>query len=375
MYRVTRALLCPYFTRRFNLRTDSEPLMKAPYMVISNHVTELDFFLLGQMFKTPMGFVISQTMVKHPLARYFLTRWYACIVKRKGAADASTALHIMRRLKAGRNVCLFAEGNTTFDGRTGFIPKATGSLLRSVKAGLVTCRIEGGYFSLPRWGKGIRRGKTRCVLVNTYPAEALSNMSADAINELLARDLYTDAYQEQEEDPVAFIGRDIAQGMEHTLYLCPSCKRQGTLVGEGDRVKCKGCGETALYTPHGTFQDGKPFLGIREWADWQKDQLRQALLSGDEHVILRDEKQSLHRLEEDDSLSPAAEGDVSMSGKALHIGGMTFAVGEITGLEIYRKNTLLFALKDGQHFQLSPKPRFNALKYRDLYTLIKRQEG
>jgi hypothetical protein len=64
-----------------------------------------------------------------------------------------------------------------------------------------------------------------------------------------------------------------------------------------------------------------------------------------------------------------------MSGKALHIGCMSFAVGEITGLEIYRKNTLLFTLKDGRHFQLSQKPRFNALKYRDLYSLIKLQEG
>ncbi|NLG57008.1 MAG: 1-acyl-sn-glycerol-3-phosphate acyltransferase, partial [Clostridiales bacterium] len=127
---------------------------------MANHVTELDFALLGAAFKAPLVFVIGDTLLRAPVVGWLLVALFGAIGKHKGVADATTAMGILRRLRGGQNVCLFPEGNTCFDGRTGPFPEATGSLARAVGATLVTYRISGAHLALPRWGKGIRKGRT-----------------------------------------------------------------------------------------------------------------------------------------------------------------------------------------------------------------------
>ena len=65
---------------------------------------------------------------------------------------------VMRRLRKGGSVAIFAEGNRSFNGLTGDILPATGKLARSSGASLVTFRFSGGYLSSPRWcGSRVRR--------------------------------------------------------------------------------------------------------------------------------------------------------------------------------------------------------------------------
>jgi len=369
-YRVTRAVLGPYFSWRFNLKADPQPDFPAPYIVVSNHVTELDFLLLAVMFRKPMGFVVGQGLLRSRLLRFLLVWLYGSIAKQKGTADVRTTMGMMRRLKEGRNVCLFAEGNTTFDGRTDDIPEATGSLIRAVGAGLITCRIQGGYFSLPRWGRGIRRGQTSCRVVNLYDKESLRSMDAEEINRLLVRDLHADAYQEQRIDPIAYHGKHLAEGIEHALYLCPSCLKQGTVKGIKDQVRCSACGMRTRYTPYGSFEGDTPFPGIREWTDWQRGRIRDMLANGGEGAVVTDGPQRLLLQDDDGRLRRHASGEMGMGRDFLRIGAFETKLSNIAGLEIFRKNILQFTLRDGHRFQTEPSRGFCALKYRDLYRII-----
>ena len=374
-YRITRNLIVPYFSWRLNIKADKQPGLPAPYVVIANHVTELDFFFIGKVFKEPLTFVAGEGLLRAKLLGSILTRLYGVIVKRKGTADARTTMGILRRLKEGRNVCLFAEGNTTFDGRTGRIPEATGAMLKAVKAGLITCRIEGGYFSMPRWGRGIRRGQTSCRVVNSYPRESLAQLSAGEINSLLKRDLQADAYAEQEKSLISFKGKKTAEGIEHALYLCPGCGGQGTVAGQDDKAVCSACNLTAVYSDTGFFKGRTPFPGIREWADWQKDELEKKLRENGREKLLYDPEQELLIQDAQGELKPYAVGKMGMNRISLQVGEFECAVSDITGMEIYRKNTLLFTLRDGRHFQTKPAIGFNALKYRDAYRIITEQKG
>ncbi len=369
-YRVTRAVLGPFFGWRFNLKTDPQPDFPAPYIVVSNHVTELDFLLLGVLFREPMGFVVGQGLLQSRLLRFLLVWLYGSIAKQKGTADARTTMGMMRRLKEGRNVCLFAEGNTTFDGRTDRIHEATGNLIRAVRAGLITCRIQGGYFSLPRWGRGIRRGQTSCRVVSTYDKEALESMDAEEINRLLIRDLCEDAYQEQRKDPIAYRGKRLAEGIEHALYLCPSCLMQGTLRGTGNEVRCSACGMRTRYTPYGSFEGDTPFPGICEWTDWQRGRIRDMLANEGVGAVVTDGPQRLLLQDADGRLRRHAFGEMGMGGDSLRIGAFETKLSDIAGLEIFRKNILQFTHRDGRRFQTEPSKGFCALKYRDLYRII-----
>lgn len=370
-YRAGRILIVPFFTRRFNALVDEQPALSPPYVVAANHVTELDFFFLGKLFKTPMGFVVGQGLLQNRLLAFLIMKVFGCIAKQKGTADARTTMGMLRRLKAGRNVCLFVEGNTTFDGKTGPIPSATGSLLRAVSAGLVTCRIEGGYFAMPRWGKGIRRGRTACRVISTYTNETLSRMSKEQINQLLAQDLYEDAYARQENAPVPYIGKKTAEGIEHALYLCPLCLTQGSIAGTGNQVACKACGKTSEYTPYGILEGDFPLSTILDWTAWQKEKLKKKLLESPCQPILHDDLQTLYQQQADRTLKKFAEGAMRMDGESFMIGQFSMPIEEITGFEIYRKNILQLTLSDGRLFQTGRMHGFNALKYRDLYSIIK----
>jgi 1-acyl-sn-glycerol-3-phosphate acyltransferase len=369
-YRITRFLITPYFTWRFNMKADRQPNLPSPYVVIANHVTELDFLFIGKVFKEPLTFVAGEALLRARLLGSILTHLYGVIVKRKGTADARTTMGMLRRLKEGRNVCLFAEGNTTFDGRTDRIPEATGSMIKAVKAGLITCRIEGAFFSMPRWGRGIRRGQTSCRIVNCYTTESLAGLSAMEINTLLRQDLQADAYDDQEKALIPFNGKKIAEGIEHVLYLCPGCGGQGTISGRDDKAVCNACGLTAVYSRTGFFVSRNPFPGIREWVDWQKEELGGKLRESGGGMLLHDPELELLIQDEQGELQLFAAGEMGMSQNSLQIGGFETPVSDITGLEIYRKNTLLFTLRDGRHFQTKPAKGFNALKYRDAYRFI-----
>lgn len=374
-YRAARLIASPYFTWRFAATIDRMPALPPPYVVVANHVTELDFYFTGKMFSTPLGFVVGQGLLQNRFMELLLVKGFGCISKQKGTTDVRNTMQMLRRLRSGRNICLFVEGNTTFDGRTGPFPPATGGLLKAMGAGLITCRIEGAYFALPRWGCGLRRGRTAIRLVNAYPKETLAQMDAQEINHLLTRDLAEDAYLRQLAQPVAYRGRQTAQGLEHALYLCPLCESQNSLLGQGDTVLCTACHQSAVYTPYGMLAGDFPHTTIRDWCDWQKERLAVLARQQPQADLVHDPQQTLFLQDEAGRLSPLAEGRMRMSRQTLAVGEYTLPIADLTGFEIYRKNILQLSTRDGRHLQTGQQMGFNALKYRDLYDIIRKKEG
>jgi len=373
-YRAARLLAGPYFTWRFQAEWGKQPDISPPYVVVANHVTELDFYFTGMLFRTPMGFVVGQGLLQNPFMNWLLVKGFGCIGKQKGATDARTTLNMLRRLREGRNVCLFVEGNTTFDGRTGPFNPSTGGVLKAVGAGQVTCRIEGAYFAMPRWGRGIRRGRTAIRVVNTYSREELAGMTAEEVNAQLAEDLFEDAYALQASAPVAYKGHRTAEGIEHALYHCPGCGNFNSIRGAGDEVLCTQCGMTSAYTQYGMLEGGFPFATIQQWTDWQKGQMVARLQADPKQALAEDPYQELLLQDEEGELRPLAEGLMQMSGLELRVGGFSTPIDKISGFEIFRKNTLQFTLADGRHLQTGRLLGFNALKYRDLYNIVKGKE-
>lgn len=374
MYRAARFLALKTFFGRFNISADPEPDLPAPYVVIANHVTDYDFAFIASVFRTPLSFVVGRGLMQNSLVRLILVRGFGCIGKLKGAKDARTTLAMLRRLRAGRNVCLFAEGNTTFSGRTGAFPAATGSLLKSVNAGLVTCRIEGGYFALPRWGKGIRKGRTACRVVRVYRKEELAGMGADEINAALQRDIQEDAYLRQAKEAVRFSGRNKAWGIGHALYLCPGCQSFNTILGEGDEIRCEACGKSARYEETGRINGDFGIETITDWVVWQKGQLEEMISRPGDSTGISDPNQSLCLQDEEGQLESLANGEMRMDRNALSVGGFSIDCERISGFEIYRKNVIQFTADDGRHYQTGGPEGFNALKYRDLYEIL-REKG
>lgn len=375
LYTLLRSIIVPFFSWRFHLSADREPKVDFPYVVVSNHVTELDFIFVAKVFKRPMGFIVGQGLLQNKLLATFLIKFLGCVPKQKGTSDARTALSMMQRIRQGRCLCLFAEGNTTFDGKTDPISPVTGGLLKALKAGLITCRIEGGYFSLPRWGKRIRRGKTSCHVTGVYSPEQLQGMSNQDINDLIQHEISTDAYEEQVKSPVAFRGKNSASGMEHVLYLCPGCKQFNTLYGKRNEIYCCSCNLHAKYTEYGSFSDNLPFSGVNTWSDWQKNFLQQIIAQESEDQIFSDEEHTMLEQLDDGALHTVSVGRLWLSKNQIGLGQLVFHLSEIKGLEIFRKNILQIVTFTGKYYQTANKKGFNALKYRDAFQMLSRERN
>ncbi|MCL2487692.1 MAG: 1-acyl-sn-glycerol-3-phosphate acyltransferase, partial [Oscillospiraceae bacterium] len=224
-----------------------------PTLVISNHNTDLDPAYVGMGFSGHLYFVMSEHAARNGFASKVIMFIFAPILINKTHSDSSAAKEILRRLKKGYNVCLFAEGNRSLNGVTGLITVATAKLARLSGANLVTYRLEGGYFSSPRWSKAPRKGKMTGRVAGEYSAEQLKAMTDEEICEHIVRDTCVDAYESQRENPVRFRGKDLAEYLEIALYICPGCGKIGTLRSRGDSFFCD-CGVNGTYTETGFLE-------------------------------------------------------------------------------------------------------------------------
>ena len=175
---------------------------KGPYLLVSNHVTNWDPILVACSFPEQTYFVTSEHLLRAGFGGKLVAWLQAPIPRQKSGNAASTVLTMMRYLRRGMNVCVFPEGNRTWDGVTAEFLPSIGKLARSSGASLVTYKLTGGYFASPRWaGNSIRRGKMHGAAVRVYSPEELRAMSPQEINEHIVSDLYEDAYARQRKNP------------------------------------------------------------------------------------------------------------------------------------------------------------------------------
>ena len=308
------------------------PRTEGPCLILSNHVTDFDPILVGLSFPEHMYYVAGENVMRMGFLSKVVTRYASVIQRIKGTTDAEAALQILRTLRKGRNVCMFAEGNRTFTGETLPIAPATAKLVKMSRSTLVTYRLTGGYLSTPRWSTHRRKGRMYGAPVGVYPPEEIKKMSEAEISALLARDLYENAYDTQAKAPVAFRGKALAETLETALYLCPKCRRIDTLHSKGDRFFCD-CGLSMTLDEFGFFRgDGLPFKTPLDWDKWQTGEMERLAETMGEEAAFSDEGQTLNRKEDDHSLTPLVTGTMALYRDRLTVGDLAFPLRDLRGI-------------------------------------------
>lgn len=387
-----RFLLKRFFIRKFNYSYDSIKEVEGPYLLLANHNMELDPALVGIAADRQLYFVASEHIMRKGLGTWFLRRYFNPIIHTKGKTGTQSVMGIIKKLKKGHNVCLFAEGNRSFNGVTGEIPPATGKLAKAAGASLITYRFEGGFLSQPRFSVKARKGKITGHLVHIYKLEELKAMSDEQMNEAIKKDLYEDAYAIQDEKMIPYEGKKLTLGIESTLFYCPDCRRFNSLHSTDDEVRCE-CGFTASYDRFGYLNcsDGVK-RNLRDWDAEQRAALKKRyeekqlepftdtvsvrLIGSDHrpgkqywyeitatsegvHALLVDEgKTNRRRL-----VSPAS--DRKPYERYLK-------PEDLFGLAVYSRNSVNLILEENnEQFDIKGDIGFNALKYRYLYEFVK----
>lgn len=367
---IAPSVLKPLYKYSYELAPKLEP----PYLVFSNHNGDLDPALVGLSFPQQMYFVASEHVYRAGFASKILRFVFEPIAKRKGTADAVTVMKSIRALREGKNVCIFPEGQKSFNGITGEINIATGKLVKASKASLVTYKLEGGYFTTPRWGKGIRKGKMHGSIVNIYNKEDLEKLSPEEITDLVKKDLYEDAYQKQSQNPIAYKGKNLAEGIEHALCLCPECKQIDTLFSKKNSVFCKNCNFSTSIDIYGYFDENCKFKTVLQWDEFQQEELKKLIQeksSEKSEFIFSDDEVTLKTVKAEHQEEIIGTGKFSMFTDKFIFNSvkdekeifLEIPQKNIVDISMYGKQALVFSDNNGNYYELTSKNIINVRKF------------
>lgn len=376
VYKAARILLMPYIKYRFGFQFEKVIPKSNPYIVLSNHTTTWDPLLVGMSFPKHMYYVASEHIFRLGILSNLLNIFLEPIMRVKARTEMRTAINILKAIKSGCNVCMFAEGSCSWNGKTGPITSATAKLIKRSKAALITYRLEGSYLTLPRWAKTIRRGKIRGYHVHEYNLDELSAMTEEEIEKAIRDDLYVNAYTDNEKYSIMYCGKRLAENLETVLYICPRCGKMGTLKSKGNILECT-CGLSLRYNEYGCFEsntgEAAPFNTILEWDNWQSIQVQEKadyFRSLPKNIpITTDVNQSLYRFEVGGTTKHIASGKLSLFCDRLILEDIStgnkcvFPLHEISDMALIQQTLLSFTIGGKKYYEIKSKHPRSGLKY------------
>ncbi|MCQ2575806.1 MAG: 1-acyl-sn-glycerol-3-phosphate acyltransferase [Treponema sp.] len=382
-----RFLLKPFFVAKYKFSFEEAPVIDGPCLVLSNHNNDLDPVLLGMCFKKQMYFVASEHVYRQGFVSKLLFWAFEPIAKIKGSSDTLTVMKAIRMLRSGKNVCIFPEGNRSFNGKTFPIHEATGKLVKTSAANLITFKFTGGYLATPRWGYGVRKGKVHGSVVNVYTKEQLKEMSPLEITEKIRADLNENAYERQKQEMIPFKGKNLAEGIETSVCVCPKCRSIDAITSRKNTVYCKNCGPLTELDTYGFFANSAAsfdFKTVEEWDNWQEEFYKSYVtknVNSSETYLICDESMTAKTVTEDHGETLLGTGTFGITSKGNFTftdseGALKFSltVAEVQDMSIYGKCSLVFTDGSGVHYELRTSDKeikINARKYISLWTIIK----
>ena len=255
--------LVPLILRKYGFSTDRISKKDEPYIVVANHLTEVDMLMVAGAFSEHMYYVAGEHLLRTKAGPKM--KWAQDpIFTYKGAPSIDTMREVIRRIRAGHNVMIFPEGSRSFNGETIMLDSGIAKLVKMAGCALATYHIEGGYFVAPRWAYTTRTGPMKGHIVNIYSSDEVKSMSRDELTDCINRDIYENAYETQRRNMYKYKGERLAEGLENYLVKCSCCGAFDSMVTEDDRFRCTECGQSGRYTQEG-FLKGKGLRAVFQY--------------------------------------------------------------------------------------------------------------
>ena len=359
-------VLYPYTRIKYRVKIKKyKEKKKRPLVVLFNHQTALDQFIVGSGLRGPVYFVASEDLFSNGKISRLLEWAIAPIPIKKQATDARAVLNCMRVMKEGGTLALSPEGNRTFSGETVYIKPAIVGLVKSLKAPLVLYRIEGGYGVHPRWSDVVRKGKSRAYAYKVIEPEEYQAMSDDELYKEIVEGLYVN--EGCVDTP--YKHKRLAEYLERAYYVCPHCGLS-EFVSDKDIFTCKKCGVTVRYCKDKTLQAVKgdwPFRFTTDWYNYQMDFVNGLDLAARADELLYTDRARFSEVKLYDNKYPISENaEIRLyGGKIVVLAGeetYEFPFDKVSTVSVLGKNKVNI-YHDGKLYQMKGNERFNGVKF------------
>ena len=265
------------------------------FIVIANHSDGLDTIYITYSLRRYIRFVAGDHTIINPFEKFIYKTLSGWIIKYRDNPTSVLFNDMKASAEEGVPTGIFVEGTITPNGETGFFSPRTGDFVKNLGVSLITYRIKGGFFHTPKWGTGLRRGPIRGRVMGEYSAEELSRMTGEEVNEIIKRDIYVNAFEEQRKKPKIYKGKNLAEYVERVLFICPHCEKIGTMHSKGNYLTCD-CGYQVEFGRDGFFHPSQKelvFDNILDWDKWQRSVWKQNVLNAPEKSLIYEEKNQI----------------------------------------------------------------------------------
>ena len=140
------------FTLGFSYRYEGTRQMplSGPTLVIANHQSFLDPFIVGMAVQRPLVYLARKTLFRHRLFAALIRSFNAIPIDQEGVGKEGLTT-VIDHLGRGNAVLVFPEGARTPDGAMHPLKPGIQLILRKTAATIVPVGIAGAYQAWPIW--------------------------------------------------------------------------------------------------------------------------------------------------------------------------------------------------------------------------------
>lgn len=294
------------FLYRYFINSGYKGFPKPPFVIISNHGTFFDPWMIGGYSRYPFSFMVNDDGFREKN----LSSWYLksidSIPKKKGSSDFKAMKATLSHLNNKKAVCIFPEGQTSWDGETQLLYKGIEKIIKKVNCALVMVNIKGNFLTKPWWAKTIRKGKIRLDFKTLSPEE-IEELSSEQLFDIIKSYIYHNDIKDPDNQKYSFSGKKMAEGLERFVWICMHCGSEDTLTTNDNTVCCSSCNgkwDIDAYCrikPHDSSY--KSLSDLKDWSDMHSETVQKHLsqkdneLTSNSNVLLQTENNE-HRFED-----------------------------------------------------------------------------
>ena len=366
-----RWFLYLYIKYKYRIKIDKfKEQGKRAYLVLLNHQTTFDQFFVGMSFRGPVYYVATEDIFSLGWVSSLIRYIVAPIPIRKQTTDVQAVMTCLRVAREGGTIAMAPEGNRTYHGRTVYINPAVAALAKKMKLPIAIYRIEDGYGVQPRWCDNIRKGKMRGGVREVIEPEEYMQMTNEELYQRICKGLFVDEAAVTGQ----FRHKNLAQYLERAVYVCPDCGLS-EFESQGDLITCKKCRKQVRYLPTKELEgvDWKfPFRFVADWYDYQCDYVNQ-LDTRDylDQPLFRDQASVSEVIVYKRKNLLRKETQMALYGNRIVLdegqeNELAIPFDEVYAAAVLGRNKLNIYHND-RIYQFKGDPRFNALKYVNIY--------
>ena len=271
---------------------------KEPCLVLMNHSSFIDLKIAARLLiSRPFHIICTSDGF---VGKRRLMRYIGCIPAQKFTTDVTLVrdmVYAVGELKS--SILMFPEASYSFDGTQTPLPESLGKCLKLLKVPVVMIRTNGAFARDPLYNNlQLRKVRVSAEVEYLLSPEEIAKKSPQELNAVLQEKFSFDYFRWQQDNKIRIDEPFRADGLNRMLYKCPHCKTEGQMRGQGTRIRCECCGKEYELTEYGYLQpaDGKKggvpaadekqieegydFTHIPDWYRWERECVRQELLSG-----------------------------------------------------------------------------------------------